>query len=381
MIYTGNSKNLKIDPYEECPCDSGKKFKFCCYQEARKVKHNGYKTPDYSDSRINHMVHKTWEDTDFKVCLGFEKENCNGDIKNAHSLQNNRILNRISVNNHLYKFSFKVNKTGPVGYFQKISKNKASAFFGFCDYHDTELFKPIELHDYDNTELQNFLFAFRSHSLEYHLKLRKLEMQKEVFKLNPSMMLDESGVYVYKVAKLDVEDCAKNHEMFKIDYLNGDYSKIKTIHRKLDYEVPFATCTSFAVNKDLNGNIINDIYSTDEEDMPSVYLNVYPIENGTNIIISYHENDERFYKTYFTQLEQLDNDELTEYMNFLIIEYTENVFFNIDFIENLESKSKESLLESFQSSVNLLMKFDLIDTGNYYNFNLFQDVDQSSVSL
>ena len=43
--------------------------------------------------------------------------------------------------------------------FKKMSRNKASTFFGFCDYHDTEVFKPIELVPYQNTPERHFLMA------------------------------------------------------------------------------------------------------------------------------------------------------------------------------------------------------------------------------
>lgn len=371
MIYTGDSKSLKIDPYEPCPCGSGKKFKFCCYQRARKERDKGFRQLQYSEGRLNHLMHKTWEDADFKTCLAFDNSECNGDIISAHSLQNNRILNRISKDNHIYQFAHRITKNEPEVYFRKVSKNKASTFFGFCDFHDTELFKPIELVEYKNDLEQNFLFAFRAHAIEYHRKLRKLNHHREVLKTFPHMLLNEEGVYLYRIAQLDVEDCEKNQQTFKKDYLMKDFSNIRTIQRTLDFEISFATCSSFTVRDDLKGNVINDIYSTSEIEMPSIYINIYPVENGTNILLSYHKNDEKKYKEYFDQLEVLDIEDLTKYLNFLIIEYTENVFFNPNFIEKLSRKEKISLLNSFQSSVNFGKKLDLIRANNYYNFNLF----------
>ena len=50
--------------------------------------------------------------------------------------------------------------------------------------------------------------------------------------------------------------------------------------------------------------------------MPSIYINVYPIENGTNIILSYHLEDERKYKEYFDQLESLSHKDLLNHLSF-----------------------------------------------------------------
>ena len=50
---------------------------------------------------------------------------------------------------------------------EKIGKKTASTFKGFCREHDSKLFFPIENEDYENTNLQNFLFAYRSIAHRY----------------------------------------------------------------------------------------------------------------------------------------------------------------------------------------------------------------------
>lgn len=260
---------------------------------------------------------------------------------------------------------------GVVPELKKISKNKASTFFGFCDYHDTELFKPIEHSDFINDSLQNFLFAFRAFAIEYHKKIRKLENIRNIFRINPAALLSPESVYIYRNAQLDAKDEELEYNKFKNDYENMNFDNIITFYRKLDFEIQFAVSSSFAVKDDLKGKIINDIYSNKEEYLPSIYLNVYPINGGTNVIISYHKDDEDTYKEYFNQLESLSNDELMKYLNFLIIEYTENIFFSLNFIEKLSEEQKESLLRSFQSSIMVLERIFLMSEDNYYNFDLF----------
>ncbi|MBG9450045.1 hypothetical protein ABE67_12060 [Cytobacillus firmus] len=372
VILNALGKQNKIGPYEECPCGSNKKFKFCCYQKARQAKtETDNKYLEYSDGRLQHEMNNIWESTDFKECFAFDKENCNGVIKSAHSIQNNRILNKISDNGHVYSISHKITKQGIVPELKKISKNKASTFFGFCDYHDTELFKPIELNDYQNEPIQNFLFAFRAFAIEYHKKVRKLENARNIFRMNPATLLMDDSIFFYRISQLDVKDNEVEYNLFLNDYQTSNYNNIVTFFRRLDYGVKFAVSTSFVVKDDLNDMQINDIYSDKDEPLPSIYLNVYPIDGGTNIIISYHKNYESIYKDYFEQINELNNEDLTSYLNFLIIEYTENVFFNPNYIMNLSEKEKESLLRSFQSSIFVLDKFDLSEEENYFKFNLF----------
>ncbi|MGP4041909.1 SEC-C domain-containing protein [Gracilibacillus sp. D59] len=364
-------EEIKLKPYEPCPCGSDKKFKFCCYQKAREAR-DTKKQLDYPDGRINHILHQSLENSDFKICMGFDSEKCKPLIKSAHSIQNNRILNRISVDGHVYKIGEKVMNQELTPIFEKMSKNKASTFFGFCDYHDNELFKPIEQKDYINEPLQNFLFAFRALSLEYHKKQRALNYFRENFKQYPEGMLEVEGINLYRIAILDVMDYSKDYNLFKKDYYNDNFSNLRTIHRTLDYEVNFATSSAFSVKVDLEGNHLNDVYfNKDEEKMPSVFINIYPLKDQTNIILSYHLSDDKIYKDYFDQVEQLSEEELVKYLNFLIIEYTENVFFSPELIDNLTEREKESILKSFISSTDLGEKINLTAKDNYYKFNIF----------
>ena len=65
-------------------------------------------------------------------------------------------------------------------------------------------------------------------------------------------------------------------------------------------------------------------------------------------------------------------------LNFLLIQYTENIFFDPSFIENLSEKQKNSLLQSFDSSIYPIEKAILISEGSYYKFNLFEkNMDKS----
>lgn len=370
-MLNNRERMYKFDPYELCPCGANKKFKFCCYKKAKSDQRTSNKYKDYSDSRMQHLIKKTWRDTDFKICLAFNPKECDSLIKNAHTLQNNRILNRISENGHVYTLVPITTRKGVSIELKKISRNKASTFFGFCDYHDNQLFKPIEQEAYLKEPIQNFLFAFRGFCLEYHKLIRKLETVRTGFELNPSSMLDPNGIHFYRIAEFDVNDSKAEYEQFRSIYKNEELDNIITVERRLDYEIGFAVSSSFAVKNDLYGNEINDIYSIKKELLPSIYINVFPAENETIIIMSYNIEYEKEYGKYFKQIKNLTNEELEKHLNFLIINYTENVFFSPRLIKKLEEKEKVSLLSSFESSVDINTAYELLKDGEYFKFNLF----------
>ncbi|PGC57842.1 hypothetical protein COM24_05600 [Bacillus toyonensis] len=365
---------MKFEAYESCPCGSGRKFKFCCYQKARTVKYAKHEKIDYPDSRLNHIMNKSWEQSDFKTCFAFNKERCEGLIKGAHSIQNNRILNRVSDDGHVYHIRGKVEKSELKPVFKRLSRNTASTFFGFCNYHDTVFFKPIEQQEYNQEPIQNFLFAFRALTLQYHNKNRELFLLQNHFKEFPDLMLNGEDVYRYRLALLDISDCAKQYEIFNNNYMKSNFERVRTLYRKLDFEVNFASSASFAVRNDLKGNTINEVYTNIKtEKMPLIFITIYPIENGTNILLSYHQDDDVIYREYFDQLEKLTINDLLKHLNFLLIEYTENIFFKPSWIDSMVDKQKESILGSFESSGDLDRKMDLILSGNYYEFDLFNE--------
>lgn len=378
MVLNKVQRMQKIDPYEPCPCGTNEKFKFCCYQKARNSRGSTNIYKEYTDSRIHHEATKRWDDTDFKVCLGFSLEECNPLIKGAHAIQNNKILNRISENGHVYTFIGKVSKKGIDAEFNLVSKNKASTFFGFCDFHDTELFKPIELIDYKQNPLQNFLFSFRGFCLEYHRKIRKMKTTRENLKKNPVFMLDPFSISLYRVAEFDIADGRVEYDTFKEDFINGDFVNLVTIQRSLDYEVEFAVSSAFAVEHDLLDNQINDIYSVDSELIPNIYINIFPVENKTHIILSYHKKYENVYNNYFEQISALTDSEMEKYLNFLVINYTENVFFSPRLIDSMSDQQKDSLLKSFESSVKLNKKLELMIDDQFFKFNLFKNTIKSN---
>ncbi|MDQ0975869.1 hypothetical protein QFZ31_005747 [Neobacillus niacini] len=377
MVLNKFERMEKIDSYEPCPCGSEKNFKFCCYQKARNGKgKTTINLEEYTDSRLHHEITKVWDDTDFKVCLGFNPEECKPLIKSAHAIQNNRILNRISEDGHVYTISSTVSKKGIDPVFKKVSKNKASTFFGFCDYHDTELFKQIELEDYVGSPLQNFLFAFRGFCLEYHRKIRKMNTIRNHIKKNPALLLEPFGIHNYRVAQFDIEDSIIEYEIFKEDYSNGKFDNLVTIHRNLNFEVDFAISSAFAVKDDLLGNEINNIFSIESEIVPNIYINIFPIEDGTTIILSYNKRYDNVYNQLFEQIKVLDDDHLIKYLNFLVINYTENVFLSPRLIDSMDKKQKDSLLQSFQTSMLPEKTLELIIEDQYFKFNLFQKTNK-----
>lgn len=75
MVFTTHKelKKYRFEPYKPCPCESGKNYKFCCYLKGKDSKVD---SDEYTAKRLYYEAHKSFKDTDFKMCFGFAEEDC-----------------------------------------------------------------------------------------------------------------------------------------------------------------------------------------------------------------------------------------------------------------------------------------------------------------
>lgn len=78
----------KIHDNESCPCGSGVSFGKCC--KHKKTKQNNSKVPPEV------QIMKRMRTSMKKCCLHPDKEKCKGRIKEAHALQNNKIISLLA---------------------------------------------------------------------------------------------------------------------------------------------------------------------------------------------------------------------------------------------------------------------------------------------
>ncbi|WJX07521.1 YecA family protein [Bacillus cereus] len=358
-----------FEAYEPCPCKSGKKYKFCCYE---KSKFNNKTEPYYHPKRIIAEAHQEFNKTDFETCFAFNRDKCSKNIIGAHSLQNNGVLNQIATDNHVYKLSFEITNNLSTLKFDKIGKNQASKFKGFCKDHDKEYFSCIEDTEYTGTDEQNFWFAFRAFCFELHRKERLNRFIPTFFRKRPHATREPHFQMQYKVCKLDLRDKSVEYNRFKEIYENNSYDKLDTFVKILPYKVGFTGTTAVAVNVDITGKRAIDIYDHNEQAfIPAIYISVIPKESTSLIIVSRHVDD-TCYESLIENLKQNKDDKmLFEYLSFCLAEYSENVYFSPVLIDNLSVSEKDVIISAFSSSLNADSERRLNTLIKGFKINLF----------
>lgn len=121
---------LKIGRNDPCPCKSGKKFKKCHGSMTEKI--------DNTDPAIavQSIIERGLKAGHIKQCIHPDQSKCSGNIIKAHSIQNNRILNKIGRNGEVYMVKSVMTRHSFRMRFKLIGRKVATTFTGFCGLHD-----------------------------------------------------------------------------------------------------------------------------------------------------------------------------------------------------------------------------------------------------
>lgn len=301
-----------------------------------------------------------------KYCFYHDKTNCSHKIKRAHSVQKEKILTQleelINGNKLIYSLDscsdkdFKVNGLIPIG------KKKASIFTGFCDYHDSKLFSPIENHSFDFTEEQLFLMTYRTFAHDFHQLLETYKYyvsNGSYIKYFPKHLLKG---YI-QLTEFRIKKSLSYKKVLDSIIESKNYSLIKYHTRVIEPFIPLASSSILSPfytykNKFLNPN----------EEYSYVILNVLPDTIRTIVILSQFEQDNKG-QILFDELRELPNHEFTKAISSLIIYCTTNTFFSPNLWDKFTEEQKERLYQEINFCT---MKGDKIDKFFTSEINFFE---------
>jgi hypothetical protein len=226
-----------------------------------------------------------------RICMF---NNCTQKTIKSHVLQKNGILREISENNHLIQMiptnPFETSEKGIID-FKLLGVNDVYTFQGFCAVHDSNLFKLIETESTINffDKKQQALFCYRGLCQE----IRRKEIATEwIVELKPNfphhfLPIVESLIDGY-------EDGIENLNLFKKELENNIVSEAVDSFYFETIKIPkIELCISVPLNigelvipKDLNYKK----WRQEKQVMPTSFVNVFPKENESYVIVGYHND-------------------------------------------------------------------------------------------
>lgn len=327
-FYNSGEKWMKIRRNDLCPCGSGLKFKKCC------------ETIENVEIKLNLRNIKNIKDsTKIKRCLYPDHTKCSEKIIDAHSIQNNKILKKISKNGEVYMPTNK--KWGFIeGEMTKWGRKEATTFNGFCGYHDNEVFKEIENNDFNYSKEHVFLYTYRAFIFEYYKKIQNVEFHRKLI-TEYKLPTNSPEQLFLKGLKLSVEDLKLEKEIFDKAILEQNYDVLDGIILEINKWCNFACSGFWVLTKDIKNNQIQNIEDKDIK-LKHVFLSIFPENDKTYIILSWTKQNSNIFREYKKQLEALTEQERKNYINNIIPLEIENVVVNPDSWEKLERGIKDS---------------------------------------
>lgn len=288
--------------------------------------------------RLSEQFQSTVRKSRIKECLHPKKEEYSENIIKAHSIQNNKILSKISKNGNVIMPIPKPDN--PFQLTTEYGRKRATVFTGFCGHHD-QMFSPIEDCDFNYEIKQVFLYIYRAFAVEYHRKMEGVKQQEEMKKYTSDSIIDDLQL-AFTLAKRDME---KDKEVFDAAILNNEFNFLNYVVYDFDKEIKFAATGFLTPTDDLHGNKIQNL-SDFEAKMSNLYFSVFPEENKSYAIVAALKNDESL-TDYITSLKRLTQEEQINFINHLIIKGTENLVINPNAWYALSEEDKESFNYSF----------------------------------
>jgi hypothetical protein len=321
----------KIGRNDPCPCGSENKYKKCCLG-----KHGDEEFSNQVNFFDNYKTLR--KEARIKQCLYPDNSSCSEKIIGAHSIQNNKILKRLSSDGHVYMPCPKTDN--PFAPMTKWGRKEATVFSGFCGHHDKTVFQPIEDSLFNRNSLPIFLYTYRCFAVEYHKKQEVINIQKSIFKRKPSLIGMSKDEDPFAGIQMAIDDFQPVKQVFDNALLNRQYSVLSSIVWEFPYTINFAASGFEAPSTDLQGKKIQNLLDV-KTLVKHIFVIVFSEENKTYCIISWLKDNDELFREYRQQLENLDQQQKKNFINNTLPIISENIAINPEDWEKLDQSKKD----------------------------------------
>jgi hypothetical protein len=297
-----------------------------------------------------------------KKCFYYDKSTCKGKIKKAHSIQKEKILSQleenVNNNNVVYSFDHFTDKNELV----PLGKNSATIFTGFCDYHDSKVFSPIENFDLSLSNEQLFLFTYRAFAYSFHQIVEQFNYMRsngKVIQMMPKQLilaeqaLTSHWLKKYLVYKKILDDLIAHK----------DYSGLRYHFRVFKPFLPLASSSVLSPTY-----TYKNVYLNPREEYSYVVLNVIPDKTRTIVLLANFNEDTKG-KILFDELSTLTDQEFTAAISSLMVYCPANTIISPTLWDKFTQTMRNQLAEEFDF---ITMKGDKVTKFFKSRFDFFR---------
>lgn len=330
-----------------CWCGSGKKFKRC---------HLG--TERSGEPAYRGAVTARRKEFSRRTCLHPKApDECHGSIVRAHTISRSAGLSHIARDGHVYCFDSDSDKRGIDGAATTRWRGirQASVFNGFCQYHDSSLFVPIDNQALSFTSEQLFLLAYRGLCRELYLKeglLRHIEWHLRWIGEDPrtaEQRLRRAQLNESKLgAQRGLADLQAHKGVFDQLLLEGRFSEIESVVFKVDACPPVLSSGAWLPVCDFQGNELQRLDS--DEPAEAIITSSVVAAPGGAFVLSWlpgHVSPAQL----ASSLAALDDEDIPDAIVRFLFESCENLSISPDWWDSLAEPTRAALIARYNASV------------------------------
>ena len=338
----------KMDPYAECWCRSGKKWKWCHKNRA-----------DASPTNVGEALARLRDRFTTGYCSFPKQANspCSGRVIRAHTVQRRGGLAAVAEDGHVFSaLSAAEDLAKNQGKFipRKVGIRSASTFPGFCNRHDTELFRPAETGQVLLSDEVCFLLSFRAISYELFAKQAQ-------FQLIHAMRDADSG----KPFELqcDIQEFIHSHgegirrglvdmQRWKNQYdsilLERSFREHEFAATEFSGVLPVVGCGAFMPECDFQGQPLQRI-SHGTELHEHVTFNLSVLDGKSVVVFGTTERAGGPARQLLNSFAGLDNQDKADAAIRCAFEFVGNIFFRPSWWQSLDDDAKNALIARLSS--------------------------------
>ena len=332
----------KTDQHEPCWCSSGKLFLHCHYEKQTQRK--------ITEAETRYNVSRIMDDMEY-CCATFDSQRCGTFIKAAHTIQRGRVLKSMAnPDGQIGTFYRNTHGFENVKSIQTGIKRKASIFYGFCDYHDTELFKNIEVNEFTISPENCWASSYRAICHEFYQKnsaKNAVQWLKEHcdngYQLYEQLMLQDNIELLERDIMKGFDDIARIKSEFESLKINNQFNNFTSYIVQLDNTLDIAVCGTMSPYYNIDAHEIQNLGK------PNIffehfYISTVTLNGNAAYIISYLNNDNVIAK-YLNDVFSKTHQFILDWLCKSIFAYTENTFFRLDWWSGIDAKTQHAIYE------------------------------------
>ncbi len=326
---------------DQCWCQSGKKYKKCHLD-----RHSGRLI---TEGEVRKELSKIFDKRKY-CCASFDSSNCEMPIKGAHTVQRGRVLSSIAESGHVGTFYRNMNGYEKERDYKSGVKKEASIFYGFCSFHDTELFENIELREFTSSSENCWSSSYRSVCHEFYQKTAAKEgvsWYKESFDqgrpLEEQLVIQEKIYYLNRDILKGLEDISLIKKTYEDIKLSGEFDRIESYVVCFDNPLQVTVSATMSPYYDINNVKIQNLGIPDAN-FEHFAISTVTIGGSGAYIISYLKKH-KVISGYLSDVFNRDIEYIKNWLMKSIFAYAENTFFSLSWWEAIPDESKKSIFK------------------------------------